>query len=984
MNRNVTPYTTTQEFDLGVGAGVAATQDFVVNSLAYNPQDGYLYALTYPANNNGDGSGEFPQVRMYRIGQTGVQDLGVTTVDGFTPGTGQPLTRYPQYAAGVIDRNGNYYVTPRNLGASGAANENRNTLFRFRLGSATPLNAERFTLRNAANTNLLNPNTQASTPENTINFIDLGIDPTDNALYGIYFPGLIYRFAVPATAGNTPVTAIGARLTTTDPAYDDNLGTAFFDITGNFYAYSNEGNFYAINKASGVATDIGDVAAAGVSDGASCVNPEQRIDVVKEVISIIPITTAGQYTVDFSIKVRNTGTVTTTNVQVSDFLTGAANNTTFPTATSVTVSNLVVTNSNGAALAANTAYTGQGTNADLLTGNHPLTAGQEATITFRATVSYGSAAAVPGTVQNNTAYASSISGTTPNPGYSLQGANGALILPPGDLVATDASTNSAALPDTPNGDAPSPSPVYFGLAILGNVFEDSNYGGGAGRSQAASNGSGVNQARVELYLANSGSFVVATTTDADGNYSFVDGVNTVDLTANTTYRVRVVNSTVVSNRLGSIAGLWPVQTFINGDVNRVGGENPNEADYGSRSTTLPLSLDPANLALEIQSITPSSGTGSVRTSSNGPIVGVDFGFNFDTVVNTNDSGQGSLRQFITNANNLGNDNLSQAYSGAIAGQEAAIFMLNDGRTNGAPAGLRNNMLAVTGYSAVTKAFTITPASALPTISASNTTIDGARQTAITGDNIAAAAETTTGPEVLLNFNNLAGLLVTGGTTRIENLGLNNARGTSTAATNPVLADGAGVTFSGAATTGSVLNMVTTSGNTTAGARLQGGATNVMVTNNVLNGSAAVGSVNGEGLVLAGASRNTISRNTLSNNSGFGLLLESGQANNENTISSNILRNNGSGANAEDAGLAIGSGNNNLISQNIFSANAGTAVVAAAGTSGNRITQNNMSGHSGLGIDLMATGTTGLSGDGVTRNDNTDADTGPMACLIFRC
>ena len=39
-------------------------------------------------------------------------------------------------------------------------------------------------------------------------------------------------------------------------------------------------------------------------------------------------------------------------------------------------------------------------------------------------------------------------------------------------------------------------------------------------------------------------------------------------------------------------------------------------------------------------------------ASSGNVTGVDFGFNFDVIVNTNDAGQGSLRQFILNSNLL--------------------------------------------------------------------------------------------------------------------------------------------------------------------------------------------------------------------------------------------------------------------------------------------------------------------------------------------
>ncbi len=39
-------------------------------------------------------------------------------------------------------------------------------------------------------------------------------------------------------------------------------------------------------------------------------------------------------------------------------------------------------------------------------------------------------------------------------------------------------------------------------------------------------------------------------------------------------------------------------------------------------------------------------------ANSGDVSGVDFGFNFDVIVNTNDAGQGTLRQFILNSNLL--------------------------------------------------------------------------------------------------------------------------------------------------------------------------------------------------------------------------------------------------------------------------------------------------------------------------------------------
>ena len=62
--------------------------------------------------------------------------------------------------------------------------------------------------------------------------------------------------------------------------------------------------------------------------------------------------------------------------------------------------------------------------------------------------------------------------------------------------------------------------------------------------------------------------------------------------------------------------------------------------------------------------------------------GVDFGVNFDVIVNTNDSGQGSFRQFIINSNELSNSNLDQEddptsgvnFSKPL-GIETSIFMM---------------------------------------------------------------------------------------------------------------------------------------------------------------------------------------------------------------------------------------------------------------------------------------------------------------------
>ena len=194
----------------------------------------------------------------------------------------------------------------------------------------------------------------------------------------------------------------------------------------------------------------------------------------------------------------------------------------------------------------------------------------------------------------------------------------------------------------------------------GRIFEDINYGGGDGRSYSESNTSaqssgwssddiGVNNAVVELY-DNTGNYITNTTTDSGGNYTFSD------LSAGD-YQVRVVNGSVGSNRGSNSTGktIIPVQTFRSNStqdfVNEVGGTNPSLIDATQNTSS-------SNLSSMTSGSTVAQSVTSVNIGS-ANVDGVDFGYNFNTVVNTNDAGQGSLRQFILNSNELDNSNLDQ-------------------------------------------------------------------------------------------------------------------------------------------------------------------------------------------------------------------------------------------------------------------------------------------------------------------------------------
>ena len=219
--------------------------------------------------------------------------------------------------------------------------------------------------------------------------------------------------------------------------------------------------------------------------------------------------------------------------------------------------------------------------------------------------------------------------------------------------------------------------------VIGVIFEDVNYGGGLGRGYSAANTSAVASGwsnngirlpnvRVELYNS-VGAFVTSTTTSSIGQYVFSE-------VAAGDYSIRVVNGTITSLRPtnATYKTTIPVQTFRQTTAvayyNEVGGANPALADAGSNTSSASLaSLTTASTtAQSVTSIT----VGTTNVGNN------HFGYNFSTITNTNDAGQGSLRQFILNSNELGNTNLDQedSPSGGVsfpkaAGWETTIFMI---------------------------------------------------------------------------------------------------------------------------------------------------------------------------------------------------------------------------------------------------------------------------------------------------------------------
>jgi hypothetical protein len=191
--------------------------------------------------------------------------------------------------------------------------------------------------------------------------------------------------------------------------------------------------------------------------------------------------------------------------------------------------------------------------------------------------------------------------------------------------------------------------------VAGRVFEDTDYAGGPG---SASSGEDVGFAdvRVEAYDS-AGAMLAYAMTDAAGRYR-LSGLG------RGTYRVRVVSATIGDANTPPAAGYndgasvaVPEQTYecngryANGQAGALGGNDPQVDD---RDTAAGAGPGDTSVAVVL---------------TGGGVGGVDFGFSFDLISNTKDAGQGSLRQFLSNAE-------------AIRGANASMFQIPDGATLG--------------------------------------------------------------------------------------------------------------------------------------------------------------------------------------------------------------------------------------------------------------------------------------------------------------
>ncbi|WP_400193014.1 Ig-like domain-containing protein [Hymenobacter sp. B81] len=294
--------------------------------------------------------------------------------------------------------------------------------------------------------------------------------------------------------------------------------------------------------------------------------------------------------------------------------------------------------------------------------------------------------------------------------------------------------------------------------ISGRVFEDVNYGGGSGVDYATANASaatsgfpllsgsatdriGRPNVRVELYQANGTYTQQFVTTGPNGEYSFP---STVAL-PNTGYIVRVVSGTgtgLRSVRTPGATGVFAVPTYVGAGPTaseRVGGQDPTRIDAGNNTGSQAISsLTAGGATAQVQFALTTGGAGTTSTA--------DFGFSYDVVANSNETGQGSLRQFLTNAGALANTNLDQRpfnNNGTplgrdfASGEETSIFMVPDGSQRpGLRSGLTNQLRNAAGALAATgdRRVLITLASALPQMAAAGTVVDGTTQSTLFNSN----------------------------------------------------------------------------------------------------------------------------------------------------------------------------------------------------------------------------------------------------------
>ncbi|MHC4511246.1 MAG: beta strand repeat-containing protein, partial [Planctomycetota bacterium] len=480
--------------------------------------------------------------------------------------------------------------------------------------------------------------------------------------------------------------------------------------------------------------------------------------------------------------------------------------------------------------------------------------------------------------------------------------------------------------------------------ISGTVFEDADFTGAASDYDGGANDLALQNVDVELY-DNSDVYITSATTGVGGNYSFTG-------LANGTYKIRVRSATIgdadtvpAGGLNATVPGTWPypLAEMTWGDGSAVyGGQDPTVDDTATGDDAGP------------------GDTYASVTMSGADITGVNFGFAYNLIVNTADdanadtvrSQQGSLRQFIKNANAIGTAGGTTANSSEFAIPGAGPHTIQPV----AALPVIDDPLILDGYTqAGAQANTVPAPGATDAVLLIE--LDGSLAGAgVTGLDISAGSSTVRGL-VINGFTDRGIRLITNGGNTVEgnyvgtdvtgtvDLGngtrgifINNSAGNtiggaSPAARNVVSGNGTyGVYLSPAGSTGNFvqgnyigINATDTAalGNGTDGVGISGGASG-----NTIGGTGAVG-------ISGGASGNTIGgtgageRNIISGNLNDGIEIQAAGTSN-NSVIGNYIGTNVAGTAARGNGrygiILYNGANNTTIggtlpgSANVISAN----------------------------------------------------------------
>lgn len=568
---------------------------------------------------------------------------------------------------------------------------------------------------------------------------------------------------------------------------------------------------------------------------------------------------------------------------------------------------------------------------------------------------------------------------------------------------------------------PTSRPSNCGLTLTprvvsGTIYEDVN-GDGSPADGVARPGVPV---RLYQDANNSGTvdaadtFLIAATTDASGRYSF----NVAPQATGNNYLVAADSKSVTASA-GLVAGrgdAWAEQTY---------GDNPSTAvfDLGRRfGGAAPGTSDNFNQASTASASNAYQHLARVDVSA-ADVTNADFGFSFNVVTNTragdtsdDDAAntsrtvQGSLRQFIQNANAVAGANYMR-FVPAVAANAGAYWR-------------------------------VTVTSVLAAIVDPATTVDGTAYSSADGTTVSDTNPGFLGAGVTVGVSALTLPLVSKPELEIfDNAGV--AVGLDLQAANSTVRRVAVYGFGTAANSDSHANVrvggVTGAliedsviGTTAAsfadpgaaartlgdnirvvggdngflrynvvgfaqgkGVHLGSGADGWTVTGNEVRGN-GIGNPSLDGLDVEGGSGTaTVTGNLFVANEGAGV--DTSLSSGSNTFENNTVTGNGvgSGAGAETAGVRL-HGSGNVVRLNVVNANYGAGVMVTSASSANRITRNsifangtvaNKSGAapSGqIGIDLLSAANSQTAGTApfVTANDANDADAGANGLLNF--